>query len=157
MSIAKIMGAGSAVNTREKNDFYETPEHITEQFCAVERDHLPARIWEPSSGKGAITRVLQCHGIEVIETDLISRVGQQQLDFLKATEALAPAIVTNPPFNIATEYIIQAHKLGVTYLGLLLKADFQATQKRQRLFAQIGHPTRDTPRVAASRHSRRPS
>jgi hypothetical protein len=142
MSIAKIMGAGSATNKRKKNDFYETPEWVTEQLCVVEREHLPSVVWEPSSGKGAITRVLQRHGIQVIETDLVSRVGQQELDFLKTTQALASAIITNPPFKIARQYILQAHKLGVPYLVLLLKLDFHATKQRQKLFAEVGHPTR---------------
>jgi hypothetical protein len=136
------MGAGSAVNTRERDDFYETPDSATEQFCIVERAHLPPFIWEPSSGRGAITRVLRRHGIRVVESDLISRVGQQQLDFLKAKQALAPAIVTNPPFKIAAEYVVQTHKLGVPYLALLLKLGFLATRERQKLFSQIGHPTR---------------
>jgi hypothetical protein len=142
MSIAKILGAGSAVNTREKDDFYETPVSVTEQLCVVEREHLPQLVWEPSSGKGAITRVLRRHGINVVESDLISRVGQQQLDFLKAKQALAPAIITNPPFKIATQYVLQARNLGVTYLALLLKLGFLATRERQKLFSTVGHPMR---------------
>jgi hypothetical protein len=140
MTIAKLMGCESKTNTRKKDDFYETPPWVTEQLCAVEQ--IPRTVWEPSSGHGAITRVLQRHGVDVVETDLVSRVGQRQLDFLTAREPLAQAIITNPPFGIANQYLRQAHKLGVPYVALLLKIGFFSTQERQRLFEAIGHPTR---------------
>jgi hypothetical protein len=142
-SVAKIMGCGSATNERQENDLYETPAEFTELLCTVE--HLPSRIWEPSSGNGAIARVLKAHGIEIIESDLISYTGQLQLDFLAATSPLALAIATNPPFDIASEYVAQAYSLGVQYLALLLKSQFLNTVERQRLFAQVGHPTRVWP------------
>jgi hypothetical protein len=128
MTVAKLMGCESKTNTRKKDDFYETPPWVTEQLCAVEQ--IPRTVWEPSSGHGAITRVLQRHGVEVVETDLVSRVGQRQLNFLAAREALVRAIVTNPPFNIANQYVRQAHKLGVGYVAMLLKIGFLSTLSR---------------------------
>jgi hypothetical protein len=140
MTVAKLMGCESKINTRKKDDFYETPSWVTEQLCAVEQ--IPRTVWEPSSGHGAITRVLQRHGVEVVESDLLSRVGQRELNFLAAREPLAQAIVTNPPFNIANQYVRQAYRLGVEYVALLLKIGFFSSQERQKLFEDIGHPTR---------------
>ena len=73
----------------------------------------------------------------MIETDLAQRV-----DFLKTTEARASAIVTNPPYRYATEFILHAHKLGVTYHAWLLKADFFNAQRALQLVDAIGYPVR---------------
>jgi hypothetical protein len=43
---------------------------------------------------------------------------------------LSKAVVTNPPYRIATKFIRHALSLGVEYLALLLKADFLNAQER---------------------------
>jgi hypothetical protein len=141
VSVAKILGCGSAVNKRKPFDFYETPSWAVEQLCSVES--LPPSVWEPCAGHGAIARVLRRYGVGVIETDLVCRsAGQKCCDFLKVRKALAKAIITNPPYRDATEFIRQAHRLGVSYLALLLKADFLNTGARYRLVNEIGYPSR---------------
>jgi methylase of polypeptide subunit release factors len=130
-TIAEIMGCGSSTNERPADDFFETPEWATEQLCVVE--DVPRRIWEPCLGRGAIARVLRRHGIEVIESDLNPRSGQLQVDFLQTDEAPAGAILTNPPYKYATEWIRHAYDLRLGYLALLLKADFLNADQRRKL------------------------
>jgi hypothetical protein len=63
-------------------------------------EHFEGTIWEPACGDGAISKVLEAAGYDVISTDLIDRgFGQGGVDFLKTTKALGRNIVTNPPYG----------------------------------------------------------
>lgn len=111
----------SAISERG-DDLYETPEEATRALMAVEA--LPQIIWEPSAGRGAIVRVLEGAGHSVIASDLIDygipghSIGR---DFLMeyVGEPQAQAIVTNPPFKIAAEYIERAISLAPKVCCLL--------------------------------------
>jgi hypothetical protein len=141
MTVAEILGCASATNKRLKHDAYQTPDWVVEQLCEVER--LPSQIWEPCAGEGQLANVLRQHGSKVIETDLDPRTrSQRRLDFLAARRPLAKAVVTNPPYRIATKFIRHALSLGVEYLALLLKADFLNAQERHQLISEIGYPAR---------------
>lgn len=139
-TIAAILGCASATNERNEDDFFETPAWCTEALLSVE--DVPRRIWEPCSGSGSIVRVLRTRGFDVIESDLVPRTGQAQLDFLQVTSASCKALLTNPPYRIAIEWIAKAHELGIDYLALLLKADFLNAKERKELCELIGYPTR---------------
>lgn len=110
----------SALSER-KDDLYETPPEATRALLAVER--LPKVIWEPSAGRGAIVRVLESAGHRVIASDLIDYgLGYPSgRDFLMEYqgEPDAGAIVTNPPFKVAAEYIERALQLAPKVCCLL--------------------------------------
>ena len=101
-------------NAERGVDLYETPPVATEALLRVEQ--IPQRIWEPAAGRGAIVRVLRDAGHTVIASDLIdydfplNTVG----DFLKTTAMPAgcQAILTNPPFRWAEEFVAHALKLS---------------------------------------------
>jgi hypothetical protein len=140
MSMARIMGCGSAVNVRQKHDFYETPSWCTEALLRVEQ--VPPRIWECCAGNGRIADVLRAHGISVVESDLVvRREGQIELDFLKARGG-PRSIITNPPYRDAVPFIRKAKALGVTYLALLMKGDFLNAGERLELVTEYGYPAR---------------
>ena len=105
---AAMVGGGG---TRRQDDFYPTPrEAVAALFWALPA-HWPARVWEPACGDGAISRFLEVQGVEVISTDLVYRgFGVGDIDFLACDRALAPAIVTNPPFALAERF--PASRLG---------------------------------------------
>ena len=70
-------------------------------------EKLPARIWEPAAGRGAIVRVPRNHNHNVVASDVhdygaLDFVG----DFLAQDGMLVgcEAIVTNPPFKIAEPF-----------------------------------------------------
>lgn len=92
---------------RETHDFYPTWPAATRALLAVER--FEGSIWEPACGDGAMSRELEGAGYRVISTDLIDRgFGQGGRDFLAEWSALAPNIVTNPPFRWAAEFVDRA-------------------------------------------------
>ena len=94
---------------RQADDFYRTPPAATQALLERERDFMPPRIWEPACGDGAMSRVLEASGREVISTDLVDRgYGVSGRDFRLERELLAPAIVTNPPFKLTDSFVSQA-------------------------------------------------
>lgn len=101
--------AGRHALVERKDDLYETPEIAVEALLEVEE--LPIGVWEPACGPGAIARVLRRRGHVVYATDLVDYQSPDQdqagWDFL--LEAQLPigcqAIVTNPPFKNADEFV----------------------------------------------------
>lgn len=145
MTVAHVLGCPSEENTREKDDYFSTPPDCTYAFYKHEGFNIPKKVWEPCSGTGAISDILLQAGHEVIETDLVNRGRPQvtdRVDFLMEWKPLASAIITNPPFKLATEFIEHAHSLGIEYMALLLKADFLHSQARYNIFHNIWRPAR---------------
>lgn len=92
---------------RETHDFYPTWPAATKALLSVERFDGP--IWEPACGDGAMSKVLEAAGHEVISTDLIDRgYGEGGRYFLMEWAPRAPNIVTNPPFRWAVEFTDRA-------------------------------------------------
>lgn len=92
---------------RERDDFYPTPPIGTHKLLEVER--FEGSIWECACGDGAISRELEARGRIVVSTDLIDRgYGQPRVDFLMEHHALAPNIITNPPFKHWLEFCERA-------------------------------------------------
>lgn len=127
------------------NDLYETPEVATEALLRVEQ--LPPYIWEPACGPGAIARVLRRHGHKVLATDLVDYDSPEQnerWDFLmeRNTPADVQAIVTNPPFKNALDFVSHGLTL-VPKVILLLRLAFleggnmESKRDRSRLRGEI--------------------
>ena len=105
---------------REANDFYPTPERGTRALLAVER--FDGAIWEPACGDGAMSRVLEDAGHDVVSTDLVDRgYGESRRDFLMEFTLAAPNVVTNPPFKLALQFMQHAWSLGARKMAFLLR------------------------------------
>lgn len=136
-----MITGGNHRNDRQKDDFYPSTPECTTSFLNLERDHLRGKkILEPSCGDGAISKLLEADGFEVVSTDLVYRgYGTGGVDFLWTMETDCDAIVTNPPFNIADKFILHAlETLEVKYLALLLKGTYWHAKRRSLLFEK--HP-----------------
>lgn len=101
------------------DDLYETPEICTEAAVRAGVFEGISKAWEPSAGRGAMARVLRRSGIEVHTTDLVAYEGADDgivpgVDFLM--QYVAPegidAIITNPPFKLADQFIRHALTLA---------------------------------------------
>ena len=129
---------------RKENELYETPEWVTELLIP----HLPVgvrRVWEPASGNGKMVNVLKNH-FPVHATDIkFPKDGipddwnqWSEIDFLGAENICkANAIITNPPFNQATEFIEYALELMKPmngYVAMLQNVDFDSAKSRRHLF-----------------------
>jgi hypothetical protein len=123
---------------RKERDLYETPEWVTEALVPALPFMHPRKVWEPACGSGKMVRALQARGISTLGTDISGG-----LDFL--TQRLPPeqhieAIITNPPYELATEFIDRALCLMEPHglVAMLLRTDFDHAKTRAYLFAE--HP-----------------
>lgn len=129
MNIGVAIAGGKGRRDRHTNDFYETPWEAT--VALMKAVELPSHVWEPACGKGAISTVLEAAGYTVYSSDLIDRGYGEQIDFLKA-DYYSDAIVTNPPFSLAADFLTRA--LGrARVVAMLLKATFPNADKRYSL------------------------
>ena len=126
-------------------DCYQTPVEATRALLAVEK--LPKVIWEPACGPGAIVRELRAAGHFVVASDIhdygwghLPRIDFTMLhghaDIRWNDEAgneteLADigAIVTNPPYGIATDFARAAISMSAK-VCLLCEVNFLASQGR---------------------------
>ncbi len=107
-------------------DLYETPAAAVHALIAAEA--IPAVVWEPAAGRGAIARVLRAAGHTVVATDLVAYDGADPeitggVDFLaqQAAPHGVQCIVTNPPYQRSAERFA-AHALElVPRVYLLLR------------------------------------
>ncbi len=97
-------------DNRVKNDFYPTPPEATQSL--LERYKFNGNIWECACGDGSMSKVLKENKYDVYSSDLIDRgYGESGVDFLKTFKKF-DNIVTNPPFNLSTEFTLQALQLA---------------------------------------------
>jgi hypothetical protein len=119
---------------RVERDLYETPEWVTAALLA-EGFRKPNVVWEPACGSGKMLRMLEMLDAEVYGTD-IHETGD---DFLSLVHSPADAIITNPPYELATEFVEHALTLAKPSAGqvmMLLRTDFDHAKTRAGLFAQ---------------------
>lgn len=117
-----------------RDDLYETPAVATAALLSVEP--FTGTIWEPACGRGAISDVLKGAGLTVWSTDLVDYgYGFPGIDFLMETrrpeDVQVNAIVTNPPYKLATQFIRHAlFDLRVPKVAMLLRLAFLEGQGR---------------------------
>lgn len=127
MSATLATGSGTiaAPLSVRGDDLYETPPIAV--TALLEYELIPQTVWEPACGPGAIVRVLEQAGHEVMASDLVDYGWghDARRDFLM--ERSAPdgvkAIVTNPPFKLAEEFAVHAKGLAPK-VCLLLRLAF---------------------------------
>lgn len=128
------------VNYRGKDDHYPTPSGAT--WALVKLGVLPARVWEPACGDGAMARVLEAGGHDVVATTLLDRgYGLTGRDFLQERELLAPAIATNPPFKLANKFVMHALSLQPEMLCMFLPLKFLEGSYRHKILLAKRPPT----------------
>jgi hypothetical protein len=118
---------------RKERDLYETPEWVTWALVP----HLPRKpvnIWEPAAGNWKMVRPLsEITGVTPTDID-------KGVDFLECHQLpeLTDAIITNPPYELATEFVEHALYLtkGSGVVAMLLRTDFDHAKTRADLFAQ---------------------
>ena len=116
---------------REKNDFYPTPKGATQSL--LDRQKFEGDIWECACGNGSMSEVLKENGYNVYSSDLINRgYGDVGIDFLKSSKKV-DNIVTNPPFNLSTEFTEIALKLANKKVCMLNKLSYLEGIKRKEL------------------------
>lgn len=144
---ADALVIGQRAHARKPADFYPTPADVTEALLQFLKLPPEQYIWEPACGDGAMSRVIERHGHQVLSTDLRedSGYGEGGIDFL-AFDVDPPSgipfsavyndwIITNPPFNLAEAFIRKA--LSITpNVAMLLKSQYWHAARRLALFEE---------------------
>jgi hypothetical protein len=122
-------------------DLYDTNPVAVHALLKVEK--LPHLIWEPACGVGNIVKILRDAGHQVIASDLNNRGCP---DSMSAIDFLFPlvvpiiecdAIVTNPPYSLAEEFVYTALERASLVIMLLRLAFYEST-RRARLLDSAG-------------------
>jgi hypothetical protein len=121
---------------RKERDLYETPAWVTEALLPHVSIFAGDEVWEPACGSGKMVAVLKKHGLNVWESDI--ETGADFLTVPMSPDRRVNAIITNPPYELATEFIDRAlghmrHSEGT--VAMLLRTDFDHAKTRARLFA----------------------
>lgn len=123
---------------RLERDHYGTPSWVTEALLPYIGRVSAA--WEPACGEGKMSGVLARAGIKMATSDIATGI-----DFLQQPCApclfKAHAIITNPPYNLATlfiEHALDLMKPASGIVAMLLRTDFDHARSRRHLFAD--HP-----------------
>ena len=136
MAINHAANAGRHAIAERGLDLYETPPEAT--IALLKHEPLPQGIWEPCCGKGAIVRVLQDAGHEVMASDIRRYNCNHGLyDFLRDDECDVPCIVTNPPYNKADEFVRHALQRAGKVV-MLLRWAFMESEKRTGILEGAG-------------------
>ena len=120
---------------RNPKDFYQTPKAFTKLLLDNEYFNKDFFVFEPACGNGAIVDVLKENGYPVIGAD--KEMGD---DFLVG-DFTSHQLITNPPFSLAKEFILQAKKLVSWKFALLLPLNYLSGQWRyENIFSDKEFP-----------------
>lgn len=132
----KAANAGRAPLADHPDDRYDTSPVAVHALLKVEK--LPKRIWEPAAGRGNIVKVLRKAGHHVVATD-VKRRGCPDSKIFDFLDLRAPydctecdAIVTNPPYSLAEQFVSNALE-HVPLVVMLLRLGFYESVRRRPL------------------------
>ncbi len=152
----KSASHGEAGYARAARDFYPTEPWVTRALLAevdfTRPDGIPADtvIWEPACGDGRMCRVIDEARYYFVASDIhdYGYRGTVLGDFLRdPAAAILPAdalgqgvhaVITNPPFDLAREFIARALRVAEPKRGkvaILQRHEFDAPKGNRPLFA----------------------
>jgi hypothetical protein len=116
----------------EGPDYYPTPAWAVRALLSVER--FAGAIHEPCCGEGNMARALSAGGYDVVASDLHRYgYGAFGVDVRNLTGPVAN-IVTNPPYNLASEMLPHLLAICTGKVALLLRLAFLESKRRFPMF-----------------------
>jgi DNA polymerase I-like protein with 3'-5' exonuclease and polymerase domains len=138
---------GTSGYPRQELDFYPTEAWVTEALLSEVR--FRGTVWEPAAGDGAVVRVLEAAGYQVIASDIVGSGwgcrAATELDFLAAQMLPADvlSIVTNPPYGERGKWILPfiQRALSLTQptggmVAVLARNEYDSAKTRRALFSE---------------------
>jgi hypothetical protein len=134
------------VEPADSLDFFPTPPWATRAFCehvlpAIEPGAELLTAFDPACGEGHMALALADYFSLVHASDIFDYGFGQVADFLHPDDEPPAAdwIFTNPPFNLAGDFVIRALQLARRGVAMLVRTQFQEGEERHReIFAP--HP-----------------
>lgn len=149
---ASMLGGGLAIAHRrvepdDSLDFFPTPpwatraliEHV---FVHLERrNHCQFQVcWEPACGEGHMAKPLAEYFREVVASDIKDYgYGDHTVDFLTCEQLArkydADWIITNPPFNASTDFVLKALELAGTGVAMFVRLSWlESVGRYEKIF-----------------------
>lgn len=125
---------------RPERDFYPTPPRATEALLDA-WDFSRHVVWEPACGDGAISKVLAARKIKVHSTDIHDYGFPMRAvaDFFTyAPRFKYTAIVTNPPFTHARQFVERALQTEARTVAMLARLAFLEGKSRKAFWESSG-------------------
>lgn len=127
---------------RIAHDAYWTPPWCVEVLLRHLPLIKPCHIWEPACGIGNISKTLYRAGYKVASSDLHNHgFGITPHDFLTCEPPPdLDAIITNPPYELAVEFVTRALALMQPRCGIvamLLRNEWDCASTRTHLFKHL--------------------
>ncbi len=131
-----------APNKRDPRDYYPTPK---EAAVPLVQEFLKPHdyVWEPACGRGNLVEVMRDHGCKVVGSDLHDYSDQEPatglhfgldgLDFDPFELSNNNAVVTNPPYSLAREFI-EAFVPGPWVTAFLLRNSIFGSIERHAMW-----------------------
>lgn len=136
-----LTGGTTNLRKRTELDFYST-DPLALQYL-LENETFDLNVWECACGNGALSKVLEESGYNVLSSDLVDRgYGQGGVDFLMQTNPFNGDIITNPPFNKADEFVLKALELSKRKVAIFCRIQFLESRKRYENIFSIYPPIR---------------
>lgn len=127
---------------RQPKDRYWTEHWVTSAL--LRRLDPPDMVWEPAAGRGDIVRVLQDHGCDVFASDVdmsefdAGLCDCEEMDFFSLPTNFdrydLTAIITNPPYDKAQQFIERSFEMDVDTIAVLLRSEFKSAGGRTWMF-----------------------
>jgi len=137
VSLAHRLIGDTVSNDRRDADFYATPDYATDALLANE--DFKGSILEPACGDGAIVERLKAAGyMDLSYSDIkdYGYPGTQIQDFLKV-RFVTDNIITNPPFDIGTQFTLHALNVAQRKIAIFHKLAFlEGTKRATELFSR---------------------
>ena len=111
-------------------DLHETPPQAI--AALLRREQLPARLWDPCAGPGAIVQAIKDSGRVCFGSDIKKHRNYGQLDFFRAkgVPVDVDAIIMNPPYRLAAPFIDHALQMTPQIYALLRLNWYAAVRPR---------------------------
>ena len=131
----------STTRERVEDDFYATPEGAIDAILNVIK--LDGSILEPACGEGHISTRLNIYypSNEIVSTDLMQREDKFKTGVKGGINFLThdygrkfENVITNPPFNLAQEFIERALEISNDKVIMFAKIQLLEGSKRRELF-----------------------
>lgn len=133
MGIGAAMAGGNPQDERQDRDFYPTPVEVP--WALLKAQGFRRKIHECASGDDAMVNFMEKVGFDVVATDIHPLGRGEPISFFDIKEPLASDIITNPPFDLAADFIEHGWEvLKVRKMALVLKATYWHAKSRRALF-----------------------
>jgi len=142
---AQKLAGDNSEKGRTKMDFYPTPPYVTEAL--LKRETFTGDVWECACGTGDMSKVLENNGYKVYSSDIGNYgYGVDGFDFLddkgfwKKGFVMYRNIITNPPFNLSLEFVLQAKIYAKDKIAMFLRTSFLEGVGRYEMFQDKEFP-----------------